>query len=83
MKWPKTRKTVEGTLASLISTFVTLIGIWVYLNYLGFESGSNFSNLILLGIATLFGSLLESFTLQSDNLFVPLYYFAMITACAV
>lgn len=70
-KWIGTNKTVEGTSAFIFGSlmFVTI------LNYVHLCSVHNWVNVILAVVLT---SLLEAFTLQIDNLVLPLYLYCFL-----
>lgn len=82
---PKSRKTLEGTLAGAAVVIMAWIGL-VYYQFIpemqcifGDDSNSARSiNWAVLGSVTLLNSLLEAATEQLDNLFVPLHYFALL-----
>lgn len=69
-RWSGTKKTLEGTLGAIISILVVATFI-----------ARTFANIpmfdLSLVVATVLTSLLESFTDQIDNLFLPLYYYAV------
>ncbi|XP_076104228.1 dolichol kinase-like isoform X1 [Mytilus galloprovincialis] len=71
VKWPGSSKTVEGSLASLLSQIVTLY----CLQYTGkVESSWTFITLIAVTITTV----LEAVTTQIDNLVLPLFLYTIL-----
>jgi len=78
---PKSRKTLEGTLAGAGVVIMAWIGLVYYqlIPEMQFIFGSDKSmDWAVLGAVTLLNSLLEAATEQLDNLFVPLHYFALL-----
>lgn len=76
-KWsPTTNKTVEGTLAFIVSVSVSAL----LLRLCGLSS--SFSSLRYL-LAVVFGGLLEALSDQNDNLTLPLYMWSMLVAFGV
>jgi dolichol kinase len=80
---PGSKKTMEGTAAGAIATLCA----WAALSaspwgssFRSEEAGGWALPWCALFAATLLSSLLEAVTLQLDNLFVPLHYFALL-AC--
>lgn len=65
-KWPDSSKSIEGTLAAVISQFVCTIFIAEYLN-ISFD----YFSLIILSISS---SVLEATLGSIDNLVLPLYF---------
>jgi len=74
IKWPHTKKTVEGTMAAV--AVVLLAGLLLSLCY-PFVSLS-LGQWLGFAWAVLCGCLLEAFTTQIDNLALPLYAFAVL-----
>jgi dolichol kinase len=80
---PKSRKTVEGTLAGAVTVVIAWIGL-VYWGYIPemqciWGGGGNANNgWVVLVAVTVLNSLLEASTEQLDNLFIPLHYFALL-----
>jgi len=71
-KWPRTSKTVEGTLAAIVGVIVFAalllsIALNVKLSYM---------QLFAFIVATTLACLMEACTTQVDNLILPLYYLA-------
>ena len=64
IKWPNTNKTVEGTLAFIVSV---LFCYWVV-------CGSVHIPVVL---ATVLTGLLEGFSTENDNLFIPIYFLSV------
>jgi len=89
-RWPGTRKTFEGTSAAVVSTIIAGVLIFIVLHPMSaptniwlFPGSASLHSLQLVGlaVATSLACLLESFTTQIDNLFLPLFYEALITIC--
>jgi dolichol kinase len=74
IKWPHTKKTVEGTMAAV--AVVLLAGLLLSLLY-PFVSLS-FGQWLGFAWAVMCGCLLEAFTTQIDNLALPLYAYAVL-----
>ena len=70
-RWPKTRKTLEGTAGAIVGIFTTC-----YLLQLAFGDVAPSVSTPLV-VSTICVCLLESFTDQIDNLFLPLYYYSV------
>lgn len=80
---PKSRKTLEGTLAGAGVVILAWVGLAYYqfipeMQSIFDDSSSGSINWVVLGAVTLLNSLLEAATEQLDNLFVPLHYFALL-----
>jgi len=75
IKWPQTSKTVEGTLAGILScvVFSFILSAWcpAHLALTGWQLVMYFFALALAG-------LMEAHTQQIDNLTVPLYLFSSV-----
>ncbi|KAL3909334.1 MAG: hypothetical protein SGPRY_009466 [Prymnesium sp.] len=70
-KWPRSSKTVEGTTAAFVSTFLLLRLIDGILGH----SGSAWE-WVEVGMCVLLTCLLEASTSQIDNLFLPIFFMA-------
>jgi dolichol kinase len=79
---PKSKKTVEGTLAGAVIVMMAWFGLYQYrlIPEMQFVWGDNsrFINWAGLVAVTVLNSLLEASTEQLDNLFIPLHYFALL-----
>ena len=79
-RWFGTSRTVEGTTAAVISmflfTFVTVQAVH-FINVLMFQGALNIidPSWIRFLLSTILTCLLEAFTSQIDNLFLPMFYY--------
>jgi len=73
-KWKGSPKSVEGTLAAFIVTLLCAIA-------LKFALGTP-EPVFALAFTTLMACLLEAFTIQIDNLFLPIWYFILLNICS-
>jgi dolichol kinase len=73
-KWPKSNKSVEGTIASIIAQAAFIYA----LNTLGFVP-LNTRLTALCGIAVIINSLVEALTDQVDNLVLPIVTYVILT----
>ncbi len=69
-KWQNRRKSVQGTLAFIIGLFVSF-------KMLGSFFKTEVSNLHMLWSCSL-AAMLEAFSEQNDNIFIPLYLFSLL-----
>lgn len=76
LPWPGTKKTIEGTGAATIGT--TLFAVGVAAVATSFRPASVLSMLLAVFVPVAATSLLEAFTLQIDNLVLPVYYFVFV-----
>ncbi|XP_071844566.1 dolichol kinase-like isoform X2 [Apostichopus japonicus] len=72
-KWPETKKTMEGTLAAVVSQTVCC---HLLQSYLGVVSQCHW---LMIFASILLTSFLEAFTDQIDNLILPLFMFAILS----
>lgn len=75
-KWPRTKRTLEGTLAGLIAQFAFVISLW-YLDIIPYSQ----YNLIFVSLGLLFTTQLEAFSHDIDNLILPISLFPFLYAC--
>lgn len=73
VRWPSTRKTVEGSAAAVAS----MLGLILFVRWL-VEGGAaaDVADWCRAAMCTVLVCLLEAFTSQIDNLFLPIYYAA-------
>ena len=82
IKWPGTNKTLEGTAAAILGTVGFAYFTLAVLRGLAGDLLVNTEDedvsdaYFPIFVATTMSCCLEAWTKQSDNLFVPLYYFA-------
>jgi len=73
VRWPTTRKTVEGSAAAAAS----MLGLVLFLRWLVERGGAaDVADWCCAAVCTVLVCLLEAFTSQIDNLFLPVYYAA-------
>lgn len=75
-RWPGTRKTVEGTGAAVVAMLLLLLAVLPS----DVTLGASASEWLLLLASTVATCMLEAFTEQIDNLFLPLFYYALLAA---
>jgi dolichol kinase len=68
------RKTVEGTVAGAVATWVCMRLLLLQ----GDGGGSGGGAMVRWGVATFLSSLLEASTSQLDNLFIPLHFYTVL-----
>jgi dolichol kinase len=66
--WGSSNKSIEGTLAMLISQF----GVFVLLHFLGLINLIDSGNILFVMIAVTLSSGMEAFTVDNDNLLLPI-----------
>ncbi|KAI9304697.1 hypothetical protein BJ944DRAFT_81742 [Cunninghamella echinulata] len=86
-KWPGTKKTVEGTLAFIITVFISSIIIMYCSSVLRVNDVVTFIAsagrrewLRYFYVVTMTG-LLEAFSSQNDNIIIPFYMYALVVLC--
>lgn len=72
-RWPRTRKTVEGSAAAVVAVLVCVAIL---------APPSPLDEWLKLASATVLACLVEAFTSQIDNLFLPLVYFVLLLLMA-
>ena len=73
--WPGTRKTLEGTSAGFLSMVAFVLALQAMLGHHATIISPRTFQSIQLAAAVAVACLLETFTKQIDNLFLPLYFF--------
>jgi dolichol kinase len=69
-RWPSTNRTIEGTVAGIVTTIIAMFALCSY--------ASINPNWMVIGIATTLTFLLEAYTKAIDNLVLPIFYFTAI-----
>ncbi|CAF4530917.1 unnamed protein product [Rotaria socialis] len=75
-KWPGTKRTLEGSLAGLITQFLFITCLW----YFDFIPYSQY-NLLFVSLGLLFTTQTEAFSHDIDNLTLPICLFPFLYAC--
>ena len=76
-KWSKTNpKSIEGTFYGFI--FLYMANCFIILAFSCLDTWFSFSKFILLIFSSIMVCLMEAFTDQIDNLFLPFYYFSLL-----
>ena len=74
-RWPGTKKTVEGTLAGFLGILVVVAVAQGCLGNMVLLLSVRSFQVVQFAASVAVVSLLETFTKQIDNLFLPLYFF--------
>ena len=77
-RWPRSRKTLEGSLAAVASMLLLL----ALLLHLGGELPRRAAPWAALAAAVALAAVLEAATSQIDNLFLPLFFCSVLLALA-
>ncbi|ORY93148.1 hypothetical protein BCR43DRAFT_496396 [Syncephalastrum racemosum] len=84
VRWPGTKKTVEGTVAFVVTVFLSSIFIMYTAAFVGIEEAEQFISLagqsewMSYAVMTMMAGLLEASSTQNDNIIIPLYMYALV-----
>jgi len=79
MKWPGSKKTIEGSLAALFSV---VLASYLFAPFIGLSIEVTSLDFLKFVLATILAVLMEALSDQVDNLVLPLYYFGNILLCS-
>lgn len=74
IRWYKSKKTIEGTLAALIAQLFASVAIWYYVNPGQVLSATE---VLVLALVSAVVALIEAKTKEIDNLVLPIYHHAL------
>lgn len=76
LRWSKAgKKTIEGTAAGITSVLFACLVLIPWLTWTSFSSSQDWLSLV---IAVIFAGLLEAYTTQLDNAFIPLIFYSLL-----
>jgi dolichol kinase len=76
LRWSKGgKKTIEGTAAGITSMLLACLFLLPWLAWTGFTSSQDWISLV---IAVILAGLLEAYTTQLDNAFIPLIFYSLL-----
>ena len=78
VRWPGTRKTAEGTAVAIIGTTILAAVVIAATASATDCAAPAFSAMLAVGVGTVAAGLLEAFTLQNDNILLPVYFFVFL-----
>lgn len=71
MRWYKSKKTIEGTVAALVVQLFASVGIWYYINPGQLLSAAE---VLILALVSSVVAVIEAKTTEIDNLVLPIYH---------